>query len=70
MPLYEYACPGCGERFEKMKRMSDRANGPECPTCGEQTELALSTTSRVGAGSGSASTSSLSTGGSCGPGFT
>lgn len=69
MPLYEYACPGCGERMEKMKSVSDRANGPECPTCGEQTALALSTPGRVGVGSDSASTRSLpqvNTG--CGPG--
>ncbi len=69
MPLYEYACPECGERLEKMKSMSDRANGPECPACGEQTVLAMSMTGRVGGG-GSTSTASLSTGGSCGPGFT
>lgn len=70
MPLYEYACPGCGQRMEKMKRVSDRANGPECPTCGEVTALALSTPGRVGVGNGSTSTESLpqvDTGG-CGPG--
>lgn len=71
MPLYEYACPGCGERMEKMKRVSDRANGPECPACGEQTVLALSAPGRVGVGSGSASASGSSlpvSGGGCGPG--
>lgn len=71
MPLYEYSCPGCGERMEKVRSLSDRANGPECPSCGEQTALALSAPGRVGAGSGSTSTASLpraSTGGGCGPG--
>ena len=71
MPLYEYACPGCGERMEKMKRVSDRANGPECPTCGEPTALALSAPGRVGVGSGSTSGGGPSlpvTGGGCGPG--
>ena len=71
MPLYEYACPGCGERMEKMKRVSDRANGPECARCGEGMALALSTPGRVGAGAGSLSGSSSQRpagGGGCGPG--
>ncbi len=71
MPLYEYACPGCGERMEKMKRVSDRANGPECPKCGERTALALSAPGRVGTGSGSASAGASTLpvrGGGCGPG--
>lgn len=70
MPLYEYACPECGERVEKMQRLSERANGPECPTCGERTALALSAPGRVGVGGGTSSSASLpqvSTGG-CGPG--
>lgn len=70
MPLYEYACPGCGERMEKIKRVSDRTSGPACPTCGERTVLALSAPGRVGAGSGAATPgSSLPvSGGGCGPG--
>lgn len=31
MPIYEYACPGCGERFEKLvRRFGDAVS---CPTC-------------------------------------
>jgi putative FmdB family regulatory protein len=33
MPLYEYACPGCGLRFERLERVSAPAPCP-CPTCG------------------------------------
>lgn len=69
MPLYEYACPGCGERVEKVRSVSDRAKGTECPTCQETMVLALSAPGRVGVGNGG-STSSLpqvNTGG-CGPG--
>ena len=70
MPLYEYSCPGCGGRVEKMRSVSDRANGPACPACGEETVLALSAPGRVGVGSGSGSTGSLSQAGTggCGPG--
>lgn len=53
MPLYEYACPGCGERAEKMKSISDRMNGPECPSCGETMVLGLSMPGRVSGGGGS-----------------
>jgi putative FmdB family regulatory protein len=31
MPIYEYACPGCGERFEKLVRRFGEA--VSCPTC-------------------------------------
>lgn len=70
MPLYEYACPGCGERTEKMRSVSDRANGPACPACGAETALALSTPGRVGVGGGSGSGRSLpqTRAGGCGPG--
>ena len=66
MPLYEYACPGCGERTEEMRSMSERANAPECGVCGDAMVLALSMPGRVSAGA-SPSASSASCGGS---GFT
>ncbi len=36
MPIYEYRCQDCGERFEKLVRRS--AEGPEvvCPSCGQK----------------------------------
>ena len=33
MPLYEYACDACGERFERIQKFSDPPVA-ECPTCG------------------------------------
>ena len=35
MPIYEYQCPDCSHRFERMQRMSDDPV-TVCPTCGEQ----------------------------------
>lgn len=32
MPIYEYACPTCGQDFEKLVRLSDPT--PACPNCG------------------------------------
>ncbi|MGK7312078.1 MAG: FmdB family zinc ribbon protein [Candidatus Longimicrobiales bacterium M2_2A_002] len=66
MPLYEYACPECGERVEKMRSISSRTDGPECPTCGEVMVLALSMPGRVS--SGASSGASVSQSGSCGGG--
>jgi putative FmdB family regulatory protein len=35
MPLYEYRCPNCGRRFEKLQRRQD-AEDRTCPHCGAQ----------------------------------
>ena len=34
MPLYEYVCEACGQRFEKIHKFSDPAPDP-CPHCGK-----------------------------------
>ncbi len=31
MPIYEYDCDKCGERFEHLQRSNEKA---ECPKCG------------------------------------
>ncbi len=36
MPIYEYECPSCGHRFEKLVRIN--AEPPPCPAC-EGTEV-------------------------------
>lgn len=33
MPLYEYQCPKCGHRFERIQKFSDPDPG-KCPKCG------------------------------------
>lgn len=33
MPIYEYHCEACGQDFEKLMRLSDLENAPECPVC-------------------------------------
>lgn len=41
MPIYEYECRGCGNRFEKIVR---GAAAPACPTCNSvELERLLST---------------------------
>jgi putative FmdB family regulatory protein len=36
MPLYEYECPGCGGRFEKLVRRMGDADRTKCPGCGNE----------------------------------
>jgi len=63
MPTYDYRCPDCGERFEAMRRIAQRAEAPRCPRCsGEHAELAVSAPFVAGG------TSNGSGGGSCGGG--
>ncbi len=32
MPIYEFECPACGHRFERLQKLSD-ADPTECPEC-------------------------------------
>jgi putative FmdB family regulatory protein len=34
MPIYEYRCLECGEKFEKLVRSMNPALEVECPECG------------------------------------
>jgi len=36
MPIYEYRCKKCGEKFEKLVRFSTSTSEIECPKCGSQ----------------------------------
>lgn len=70
MPIYEYVCQDCGEKYEKFVRSSTAKIKLVCPSCGsERGEKAFSVFGAIGGGSKSAG----STGGyssaaaSCGP---
>lgn len=32
MPIYEFECPACGHRFERLQKLSD-ADPTDCPEC-------------------------------------
>jgi len=34
MPIFEYRCDDCGNKFEKLVRRSAEADGAACPSCG------------------------------------
>ena len=35
MPIYEYKCTKCNERFELLRRFSDKDDEIKCPKCGD-----------------------------------
>lgn len=40
MPIYEYLCPTCGNKFDKLQSMS--ADGADCPNCEQPAKRAIS----------------------------
>lgn len=56
MPIYEYCCPKCGERFEELETVADRKKPHTCPACGaKNATLVLSTFAAHGTGGSSCS---------------
>ena len=55
MPLYEYQCAGCDNRFEVLQRVGQGSEGLECPDCGgAEVEKEYSTFAGCVAGTSSA----------------
>lgn len=54
MPLYEFHCPRCEERFEELVRSLEQADEVVCPECGSRDVKRLqSGFATPGSGSGS-----------------
>ncbi len=72
MPLYEYVCQQCGERFEVLQRMGATADGLSCPSCGggDVTKAFSTFASSVPTGSGSSLPCGKPSSAGCGGGFT
>jgi putative FmdB family regulatory protein len=55
MPIYEYRCEECDERFEVFVRSSAQQAAPTCPKCGSgKVQRAISVFGVGGTGSGGA----------------
>jgi len=71
MPIYEYVCQDCDEKYEKLVRSLSAKVELTCPQCGShKAEKALSMFGAVGSDSTSSRASSSSFGSSaaaCGP---
>ena len=64
MPIYEYECKACGERFEKLVRTMGSSEAVACPKCESvKTARALSV---FGVGKGGADSSGASGAPGCG----
>ena len=63
MPVYEYCCDACGERFELFVRSFSQKTTPTCPKCGSaEVHKAVSLCGVAGEGGRSQSSAA-----SCGP---
>ncbi|HUL38408.1 MAG TPA: zinc ribbon domain-containing protein [Thermodesulfobacteriota bacterium] len=60
MPIYEYQCRKCGEVFERIMKVNERADSLICPQCGEKKPEKILSSFSSSKGSDSSS--------SCGPG--
>ena len=69
MPIYEYVCQDCGEKYEKLVRSSTAKVELICPKCGSQhAEKTFSVFGAIGKSSKSGtSASNLSSAAACGP---
>lgn len=55
MPLYEFRCKVCGERFERLMRFGESSDELACPACEQHAvERLFSTFARSGGGGGGA----------------
>ena len=43
MPIYEYVCPDCELKFERLRPLARAGEGAECPRCHKPAERVLST---------------------------
>jgi putative FmdB family regulatory protein len=50
MPIYEYECPSCGARFEKLRKMSERNESPRCAACGSNAVYVFSSPNLLSGG--------------------
>lgn len=41
MPMFEFVCRDCGERFEELRSARDEGPATECPACGSTSVLKL-----------------------------
>jgi putative FmdB family regulatory protein len=67
MPIYEYRCESCAEKFEVLTRFAERDTAQMCPVC-ESTKTRVLVSSFAVAGGESSSASdfmSESSGGGC-----
>jgi putative FmdB family regulatory protein len=58
MPIYEYECTACGEKFELRRGINDSDSEIQCPKCGALNPRRVLSMFSTGASSGACSPSS------------
>ncbi|MBI2831638.1 MAG: zinc ribbon domain-containing protein [Chloroflexi bacterium] len=66
MPVYEYECMRCGEKFELQRNVGDSGSEVKCPRCSGKSKRRFSL---FGFGRSSSPGSSQSSSPGCGPTF-
>ena len=73
MPIYEYRCESCSEKFEVLTRFAERDSAQVCPACeSTRTRVLVSSFALAGGGSlesmdfGGGDSTGESSGGCCG----
>ena len=66
MPIYEYGCPSCGHRFERLRPMSQVADPAACPECDSESRRMLSVFAVYSGGSNGEASAVPGGGGGCG----
>jgi putative FmdB family regulatory protein len=66
MPLYEYACPVCSNRFERLRPMSQMNDATHCPDCGSDSKRQLSVFASFSVGANGQTRAIAGGGGCCG----
>lgn len=61
MPIYEYECQSCGNRFESLRGFTDSESKVKCPNCGTQNSKRVISSFFGGGGNAG--------GGGCAPSF-
>ncbi|RLC67826.1 MAG: zinc ribbon domain-containing protein [Chloroflexi bacterium] len=62
MPIYEYRCDECGEKFDVFVRSVNKPTAPHCPQCGSRNVQKSISLFGVGSGEGSSRTNAASCG--------
>ena len=68
MPIYEYLCESCSEKFSLLQSINSSENNTKCPKCSSTHVKKIISSFAFGASSGSGTSSSLPSGGFSGGG--
>ncbi|MBD3232609.1 MAG: zinc ribbon domain-containing protein [candidate division Zixibacteria bacterium] len=58
MPIYEYKCSTCGNKFEELRSLGKRDETAECPECNSKAERIVSCCAPPQASAGSSNSAS------------